>query len=189
MAFSVRSVWRRNAPDWRRILRRAVNMKQFKLYIFDLNGTLTNTPFIDHKPLALLPGRAEKLAELIKQGAELAIASNQGGVAFGFTSEKEAEAEVAKIARMVGAAYYRVAFGHPKPARGYEQYASDAHLKMRKPAPGMLISIKREACLPLDDLVMIGDRREDEEAARAAGIAFILANDFFIDNDDTLKPT
>lgn len=51
--------------------------QEIKLYIFDLNGTLTNTPFIDHQPLALLPGRKEKLSKLKEGGATLAIATNK----------------------------------------------------------------------------------------------------------------
>lgn len=150
-----------------------------KLYIFDMNGTLTNTPFVDKVPLAILPGRAEKLAELAATGAKLAIASNQGGVAFGFTTEQEATAEVAAIAGELNMHGFRVAFGHPSPKRGYEEYAAQEHLEKRKPAPGMLISLMKEFRVSASETMMIGDREEDRDAATAAHCQFMWTKDFF----------
>ena len=36
----------------------------YRLVIFDLNGTLANTPFLDHEPLHLLPGRKQACEQL-----------------------------------------------------------------------------------------------------------------------------
>lgn len=154
-------------------------MADIKLYIFDMNGTLTNTPFVDKQPLHVLPGRKEDLATLKAEGAKLAIASNQGGVAFGFQTEQGARDEVKGIMEQLDIDYYRVAFGHPKPKYGYEEYGLDHHLRMRKPAPGMLKELIDQAGVTAEETLMVGDRDEDQEAAHAAGCLFCWAVDFF----------
>lgn len=166
-----------------------ITRTRFKLYIFDLNGTLTNTPFVDKAPLSILPGRAEALAELKAKGAKLSIASNQGGVAFGFTTEQAALDEVAGVASSLNIDAYRVAFGHPSPKRGYEEYASQEHLSKRKPEPGMLISLMKEFRVSSLHTLMVGDRDEDRDAAHKAQCNFMWAKDFFANHDELLGTT
>lgn len=151
------------------------------LYIFDLDGTLTNTPFIDKMPRALLPGRKEKIAALQAAGHVCAIATNQGGVAFGFTTEEAATEEVAAIARELNIELFEVAFGHPKPKWGYEQYGTPEHLARRKPEPGMFHAlIERAAGAATDGIHAIGDRDEDQQAAaKVEKCLFHWAADFF----------
>lgn len=160
------------------------------LYIFDLDGTLTNTPWLDKQPRGLLPGRRERIAALQAAGHICAIATNQGGVAFGFMTEEEAVEDVASIAREleIDLSLVEIAFGHPTPKRGYERYASKAHLDRRKPAPGMLQSLIERAGnqKPIVEAIMIGDRDEDRLAAEQAGCAFCRAADFFEDDQAVL---
>ena len=160
--------------------------KRYKLIIFDMNGTLTNTPFIDKQPLQLLPGRKEHLTALREEYADaglnpplFAIASNQGGVAFGFATEIEARDEVAGIAIQIDTTLFEVSFGHPKPKIGYEHYGTDAMLVRRKPAPGMLLALMQRTGITPDDTLMVGDLPEDQKAAKAAGVDFVWARDFF----------
>lgn len=162
--------------------------KKYDLIIFDMNGTLTNTPFIDKQPLHLLPGRKEHLAALREAykrdgygnpAPSYAIASNQGGVAFGFISEQEARDEVGEIAHWIGTSIYEVSFGHPKPKAGYEKYATEAMLARRKPAPGMLNMIMARLQIQPENTLMVGDMMEDKQAAQAAGIDFQWAREFF----------
>ncbi|SRR5581483_3156211 len=159
------------------------------LYIFDFNGTLVNTPFVDKMPLALLPGRKEKIAELQAQGHICAIASNQGGVAFGILSEAEATEEVGKIARELNILHFKVAFGHPSPKRGYEEYGTRSHLHRRKPGPGMIEELIKET--GATKIWMIGDRDEDQGAATAAresghDVTFAWTADFFGNDQEHL---
>lgn len=161
-------------------------MEDIKLYIFGMNNTLTNTPFIDKAPLTVLPGRKEKLAELKQAGAKLAIASNQGGVAFGFQSEAGARAEVQGILEQLDMDFYRVSFGHPKPKWGYEEYGTPEMLAMRKPAPGMLKELMQQAGVSPQETLMIGDMDEDQGAAEAAGCSFMWAKDFFANFEELL---
>jgi D-glycero-D-manno-heptose 1,7-bisphosphate phosphatase len=157
-----------------------------KLYIFDMNGTLTNTPFVDHQPLAILPGRHEKLADLRKEGAKLALATNQGGVAFGFTTEGEAREEARGVQRSLHMDFYAISFGHPTPKRGYEEYSLHTHMRLRKPAPGMLLDLMKQAEVRPAETMMIGDRDEDFEAAKQAECAFMWTSDFFGSEQDKL---
>lgn len=49
----------------------------------------------------------------------------------------------------------------------------------RKPKPGMLLHIKDCFDVQDDRCLMVGDRPEDQAAAKAAGMAFEWANDYF----------
>jgi HAD superfamily hydrolase (TIGR01662 family) len=53
--------------------------KQYSLIIFDYNGTLVNTPWVDKQPLHILPGRIAKMAFLRLHAVKLAVATNQAG--------------------------------------------------------------------------------------------------------------
>src|SRR5260221_2433900 len=64
-----------------------------KLVIFDVDGTIVTTKSGETfrktaDDWQWLPGRLEKLQELDRQGVKLAIATNQGGVAFEYRSEE-----------------------------------------------------------------------------------------------------
>ena len=74
----------------------------YKLGIFDIDGTLTeirpealarNPRLITPNHLGEqqpIPGVSEKLAELKQHGLRLALATNRGGVAFGYNTLEEA---------------------------------------------------------------------------------------------------
>jgi len=152
------------------------------LYIFDKDGTLigglnnrpANTPD-EQKPL---PNVIEKLAELRTAGHTLAIASNQGGVAWGFISYQEAQELVKDAARKVGGMNHWRCCPYDERAREKNPdsiFASKSY--RRKPAPGMLREIMRAT--HSNHTIMIGDQKSDQQAADRAGIAFIHAADFF----------
>lgn len=154
------------------------------LYIFDKDGTLVtgmgdrpaNTPEEQH----LLPGVREKIDALRLHGHRIAIASNQGGVAWGFITHEQAVALIVDCADKIGGVdAFRMCPYDPKaikvnPTGGYSR--DDAS---RKPNPGMLIGIMRELGFSPDDTVMIGDMESDKEAAKNAGCKFFWAADFF----------
>ena len=154
------------------------------LYIFDKDGTLVsglnnrpaNTPD-EQKPL---PNVVEMIAELRAAGHTLSIASNQGGVAWGFITYQEAQELVKDAARKVGSVdHWRCC---PYDERAKEKnptsiFASKSY--RRKPAPGMIYEIMRSTHSKPDDTIMIGDQESDRQAADRAGITFIHAADFF----------
>jgi D-glycero-D-manno-heptose 1,7-bisphosphate phosphatase len=120
---------------------------------------------------ALLPGVAEKCAQLRAAGHGLAVASNQGGVAFGHLSLARAEALVAHAADMIGAEDWELCPHHPE--------AGDEACLCRKPAPGMLLALMYRLGYPPEETVFVGDQESDRLAALAAGCGFVWAEVFF----------
>lgn len=116
-----------------------------------------------------------RCAELVAQGHCLAVASNQGGVAFGIFPAEEAELLVSAAAVYIGAAGYRVCFHHPN---GKVAPYNTEHPN-RKPQPGMLNELMDEFGFSPQDTIMVGDWETDKKAAEAAGCEFIWAHEFF----------
>jgi D-glycero-D-manno-heptose 1,7-bisphosphate phosphatase len=138
------------------------------VYIFDVDGTLTpNRPSSRHPfERRLLPGVAERCAELRRQGHTLALATNQGGARQGREgrlSYGAVHAYLRWVAAQIGAETYRFA---TKPPRG-------------KPSPAMLEELMTALGFGPAETVYVGDRPSDKEAAEAAGVTFEWADEFF----------
>lgn len=157
----------------------------YKLIIFDVDGTLTTTKSgATFRKTAddwqWLPGRRERLQELERQQVQIALATNQGGVAFGYFTQDEVEAELTHLWQQMGLEYgarLYVCYAHPKASVG--GYRAEKDLFNRKPMPGMLFQAMLDARVIAPDTLMVGDRPEDEQAAQNAGVAFMWANEFF----------
>lgn len=154
-----------------------------KLIIFDVDGTLTTTKSgatfrKSADDWQLLPGRKEKLAALKAEGVRLAMASNQGGVAFGYMQQVDILTELHRTARLVGmsAGGVYVCYTHPKASLTKYKMEDDDR---RKPGSGMLLEAMQDFEASPDETLMVGDRPEDEQAARAAGVAFLWADQYF----------
>ena len=154
------------------------------LIIFDKDGTLiashgkrpANTP-AEQQPL---PGVAKKLAALRAAGHTLAIASNQGGVAWGFLSEREAQALVKDAAAKVGGVdFWRCCCYDERAAQRNPRSPFARSSPRRKPAPGMLREIMSAAGFAPTETLMVGDQDSDRLAAEAAGCRFVWAAYFF----------
>jgi D-glycero-D-manno-heptose 1,7-bisphosphate phosphatase len=154
-----------------------------RLFIFDKDGTLIatgkrppNTP-AEQTPL---PGVIEKLAQLREAGHTLAIASNQGGVAWGFLSEREARALVKDAAAKIGGVnFWRCCCYDPKAAARHPDNPFAHPSPRRKPRPGMLLEIIRAAGISPEDTLFVGDQESDRLAAQEAGCSFLPASRFF----------
>ena len=154
------------------------------LYIFDKDGTLiaslgkrpANSPAEQHP----LPGVVKKLAELRGAGHRLALASNQGGVAWGFLTLEKAAALMQDCAEKVGgldAVRFSPYDSKAAARRPNSPYAREH--ESRKPRPGMLLEIMAELGAAPAETVMVGDQESDREAAEAAGVQFAWAETFF----------
>lgn len=156
------------------------------LYIFDVDGTLIRS-FMregdaehDYDDVELLPGRYGKLNDLkARPGTRFAIASNQGGVAFGYQTEAQVRAKMARVIAELGMwdvpLTLHVAFNHPNAKlAGYKR--DDG---MRKPGPGMLLLASRVHGVPHPECVYVGDMETDQQAAIAAGIPYVDQGAFF----------
>jgi D-glycero-D-manno-heptose 1,7-bisphosphate phosphatase len=186
-------------------------MKKIKLAIIDKDGTITETvsgaTFVqsptDQK---LIDGVQPAIAKLVSEGYTLAIASNQGGVAAGHKSLKDAIAEMDYCLSLLPEIEYGLICPDFKGERCW-QITREAHIprieiteenlvvntglirfpsseiigKCRKPESGMLkLAITISAGVSDYEAIMIGDRPEDEQAAHNAQIPFIHAKDWWI---------
>jgi D-glycero-D-manno-heptose 1,7-bisphosphate phosphatase len=157
------------------------------MIICDLDGTLIRAylakPRIPYDEIQVLPGRREKLAFLTGQGVDIAIATNQGGVAFGYVSEEQAHAKIQRAIAALGLpddTPYAVCFADarsPDP-----RYNDPSDVARRKPSGAMIRELADGVAF--DQVLFVGDRPEDEQAAADAGVAFEWADDFFIRGDD-----
>lgn len=142
--------------------------------IFDRDGVLN----VDHgyvgqvERLEWIPGARRAVARLTAAGAKVIVATNQSGVARGYfdlaaveTLHTAMRADLAADGGRLDAVYvcpfhedavstdYRVA-DHPD----------------RKPNPGMVLKALADFGLDAAQVVLVGDRDSDIEAARRAGV-------------------
>lgn len=154
------------------------------LYIFDKDGTTHHGPqgrppnIIPEQRLA--PNVADVCANLLAKGHTLAVASNQGGVAWGFMSYEQAESLVIEAARDIGAYSWRMC---PHDARASQSPTCVAEYAVacecRKPKAGMLLSIMRRNGFTPEQTTFVGDQESDRLAALEAGVTFVWAAQFF----------
>ncbi len=153
------------------------------LYLFDLDGTLIesymNTANRDYNQWILLPGRRELLQTLQADGHSLGIVTNQGGVAFGHVSQAAAEAKLAEVKRRLDLPDLWIAVCYAD-RRGKRPYNNPRDAARRKPSGAMI----REAVAAFPHpasrgVLYVGDRPEDQQAARDAGVSFQSADSFF----------
>ena len=172
------------------------------LVCFDLDGTLISgymdTPDKDYHTWQPLPGRIAQV-ERIKRVHEIALVTNQAGVAFGHITEQDTVTKLGRVAMLLGYAAVAIHDGRAdgplvtgwgealhvfvcySDARSRDaRYATPADVARRKPSGQMI----REAAAEFPDhardgVLMVGDRPEDEQAAHDAGAAFRWADAFF----------
>lgn len=160
-----------------------------KLIIFDVDGTLTETKSgATFRKTAddwqWLPGRLEVLRKLDSLGVKLACATNQGGVAFGYLDLHDVRGQLFRMAQEAHIAQIEMCFSHPKAS--IEDFRQES--PRRKPAPGMLLEIIEASGERPEDCLMVGDREEDEQAAKNAGIDFVHADAFFSAEKEVQPP-
>ena len=150
------------------------------LYIFDKDGTLVQDVDGKRPPNTLdeqkpFPDVLAKCQMLIAEGHLLAVASNQGGVAFGMMTATQAHALVQQITTYIGAITYAVCVTHPTGKK--KSARRESHF--RKPDGGMIEYLMDAIGVLPADTVYIGDMDTDQQAAEAAGVKFEWAKDFF----------
>lgn len=152
------------------------------LYIFDKDNTLVkpvgpnnNMPASKPSEQVLYDGVLEKCSELREQGNVLAIASNQGGVAFGLVNREDALAMMQDTADKIGASLFALCAVHPKG----EKLGMVRNSIYRKPGPGMIQYLMDALGFAPQDTVYVGDLDSDREVAEAANVKFEWADKFF----------
>jgi len=158
----------------------------YKLILLDVDGTLGKPESGgDFRETAddwdFFPGRAQRCRDLVATGVKIITVSNQGGVCFKWSkfTEEQIAAVLNETAHAIGAmaSLYSCSSSSEKALPEYFK-ANDPR---RKPNPGMLLEAMQLAGVAPENTLMVGDRPEDEQAAKAAGVAFMWADKFFLD--------
>ncbi len=158
---------------------------KYKLIIFDADGTLRYCT-VEKQPCpnkegewALFPDVVRKLSSFNwvspgeDSGVGYGIASNQGGVGSGYFSENTAMSLLKDT--------FTEAFGFP-PAEGTIQMCPHipySGCACRKPAPGMLNQLMNLYRVSPEEVLFVGDRDDDRNAASNAGCDFQWISEFF----------
>ena len=123
----------------------------------------------------VFPEAVEMMRRWRRGGGRIIGVSNQGGIALGLVTLQDVAAAMAETHRQAGELFDKIAWcSHHPDAANPEM----ARCWCRKPSPGLLI----EAALgvaaasgeyyPPYMAVMVGDRPEDQQCARIAGLDF-----------------
>jgi len=135
-----------------------------RLYIFDLDGTLTPQRPTSVAPFErrFLEGVEATCRRLREADAHLAIASNQGGILRGLDIVAIDE-HFRWVCDALGVGTYRYAWEETR----------------RKPGPAMLLELMAHLGVSPGLTCMVGDADTDRLAAEAAGVAFFHRDSFF----------
>jgi histidinol-phosphate phosphatase family protein len=134
----------------------------------------------DPEGLQILPGVAAAIGSANTAGVPVLVVTNQPGIAKGFMTVDTHTAIRARMDRLLGAEGAFVddyAYCPHHPERGFAGEVPELKVACacRKPAPGMLLALADRHGVDLARSVMVGDSPRDAEAATAAGVAFIHA--------------
>jgi len=140
----------------------------------DRDGVITQEVHFLRRPedVRLTEGVEAAIAALNAQRVAVVAITNQSGVARGRLSWEDFAAVQDEIARRLAQAGARVdatfACGYHPDGKGALAVADHP---WRKPAPGMLFETRARLGVDLRQSFIVGDRRSDLEAGRAAGLS------------------
>lgn len=143
-----------------------------KAVFLDRDGTLNEDPgYINHPSLMkLIPGVGEALASLKAAGFRLIVVSNQSGVGRGIIPVGELPKIHARMDELLSAWGAQIDF------YSLCTHRPDEGCPCRKPSPKLLIDGAKSLGVDLSCSYMVGDKKVDLEAGRAAkvrGVALV----------------
>jgi D-glycero-D-manno-heptose 1,7-bisphosphate phosphatase len=142
-----------------------------RLVILDRDGVINkdSDDFIKSPDeFVTLPGSLEAIARLNAAGYQVAVATNQSGIARGLFDLATFNAMQQKLDALLAEK------GGHIDALAYCPHAPDAGCDCRKPKPGLLQQISHELKIELAGVPVIGDSLRDLQSAQAVGATPIL---------------
>jgi D-glycero-D-manno-heptose 1,7-bisphosphate phosphatase len=143
----------------------------------DALGRFVNGP----ADVVVFPEAAEMMRRWKAGGGRIIGVSNQGGIALGYVTRASVTGAMTETYRQSGALFDKIAWCSHHPVAKHPEMA---RCWCRKPSPGLLIeaalelaAINHEYYPPYMGL-MVGDRPEDEQCAKLAGLDFQWAADW-----------
>ncbi len=153
------------------------------LYLFDLDGTLITSymenPNREYHAWQPLRGRGLKIRELRRAGHTVGVISNQAGVAFDLISEADWEQKIHEVCARLEIDWEAVYVCFADARSRNPRYNDPAEVRRRKPSGQMIREAMARWAYDPDQTLFVGDRPEDEAAARDAGVRFQWADAFF----------
>lgn len=162
--------------------------KRVPILFLDLDGTVRKGfdelgRFVnDDCDVELFPKMTERLLSYKQQGWRIVGVTNQGGISTGDCTYEGAVRATVRTQELSGGAFDHIIMCQHHPA------AKDPEMAMcfcRKPKIGMLVMAQMwlnerhpDEIYPPHMMVMVGDRPEDENCAKSAGITFMSAADW-----------
>lgn len=140
----------------------------------DALGRFVNGP----QDVRVFPEAVEMMRRWKARGGRIIGVSNQGGIALGLVTTERVAAAMAETHRQADKLFDKIAWCSHHPDATSPEWA---RCWCRKPAPGLLIVAAielgplHEEYYPPYMGLMVGDRPEDEQCARAAGLDFMWA--------------
>ena len=168
------------------------------LVMLDKDNTLVQPllgeGFISHpRDQRLMPGVADRVRELKAAGVTMVICSNQGGCE---AINKKTGKPYKTIADAMAELHYclellpeiEIAYFCPDLKgvkvygiyKGWETFTSHGEYSFRKPAPGMLLLAMEQVADTF--ATFVGDQESDSLAAKAAGVPFVWAEEWWKDS-------
>ena len=115
-----------------------------------------------------IPGSAKAIALLHQAGFQVAIATNQSGLARGYFKQSDLYAMHAKMTNLVEAEGGKIAH------IAYCPHGPDDGCTCRKPLPGLIHQIEHALNISAKNCYIVGDSLRDLEAGEAAGMKPVL---------------
>lgn len=158
-------------------------MSAAKLVILDRDGVINVDREDEYVSSAEqwepLPGSLEAIARLNRSGFRVVVASNQSGLARGYFDVEDLNGIHEKMHRLVAEA------GGHIDAVFFCPHGPRQRCDCRKPKPGLIEQIGERYRVNLANVPLVGDKKSDLEAARAAGAVPILVRTGY--GESTLK--
>jgi histidinol-phosphate phosphatase family protein len=135
----------------------------------DRDGTIIEDVEYPRDPdlVRLLPGAADALGRLAREGWKLIVIGNQSGVGRGMIAPDEMRGVQKRFEELMQAN------GAPIDAAYFCLHAPEDNCPCRKPSPALVQQAAREHSIDLAESFMIGDREADIQCGRNAGCAVV----------------